>query len=558
MKFTKSRAAGLVLTTALLFSSVLPWGCTASTVKDVGDIEKLSAEFIEAVGTGDEDSWEGLIDGDMSDMIEDLLYPDITYKLASRITLDEVESVDVDRENNKAKARLKISYIDINEFARANNNGIIMSEADYLSSIDSYDAREKTNITMNYVYDEESGTWLIKKNSAEKYFELINQTHLLNIAPMPEEAFYELTTGVFESFAEGNFETPYFTIDMNEVRVFDDFASDEQILVDAAEEFAKAYFTYIVDHGLRFENTEYYYVYSTEVWATAPSRYEILEYISTDEVVTKYYIAQIRAENAPDEAIADEIWMQMYADIYYDLAGMIPMMSGEDYVVDMTLDPAGYYLMFYEDIVFIPITKSEVYAASQITDEQDQRCYQAAVDSLYLAGELTDEQYEEYMAALDDWGSVSGNYKGDDGYIYWPGTENHGNQAEKVYEYVPDWSDGTMIYGTSSVDIQGIYMHYSKEPGWLNTAGYCVDEDGITVMVTFDHKFAKGTVLEFDWVVDDEDYGDTQIFIVEENGQDTFEFTIPVTDIPLYGCVDFRLWEEGHSHVIAYVSLTQT
>ena len=558
MRIAKSRAAGLILTSALLISSVLPWGCTDSTIKDVGDIEKLSAAFIEAVGTGDENNWEDLIDGDISDTVEALSNPDISFKFASQITLEEVESVDVDRENNKAKARLEISYIDIEEFAGAYNNGIIRSESDYLALVDSFDSREKTNITMNFVLDETTGTWLIKKNSAEKYFELINQTYLLNIAPMPEEAFYELTTGVFESFAEGNFETPYFTIDMNEVRVFDDFASDEQILVDAAEEFAKAYFTYIVDHGLRFENTEYYYVYSTEVWATAPSRYEILEYISTDEVVTKYYIAQIRAENAPDEAIADEIWMQMYADIYYDLAGMIPMMSGEDYVVDMTLDPAGYYLMFYEDIVFIPITKSEVYAASQITEEQDQRCYVAAVDSLYQAGELTDEQYEEYMAALDDWSSVSGNYEGDDGYIYWPGTENYENQAVNVYEYVPDWSDGTMIYGESSVDIQGIYMHYSKEPGWLNTAGYCVNEDGVTVMVTFDHKFTKGTVLEFDWVVDGNDYGDTQTFIVEENGQNTFEFTIPVRDIPLYSCVDFRLWEEGHSHVIAYVSLTQT
>ena len=557
MKIAKSRAARVLMTAALLVSAVFPFGCTASTVKDVGDIEKLSAEFIEAVGTGDEDNWKDLIDGDISDTVESLNYPDISFKLASQITLDEVESVDVDRENNKAKARLKISYIDINEFARANNNGAILSEEDYLSSVDSFDSRENMNLTMNYVFDETTGTWLIKKNSAEKYFELISQTYMLNIAPISEDAFCALITEVFEDFAEGSFETPYFTLDLDEARVFDDFASDEEILSNAAEEFAKAYFTYIVDHGLRFENIEYYYVYSAEVWGTAPSRYEILEYISTDEVVTKYYMAQIRAENAPDDAAAEKIWMQMYADIYYDLADMIPAMSGEDYAVEMTLDPTGYELMFYEDIDFIPITKSEVYAASQITDEQDQRCYETAVENLYLMGELTGEQYEEYLEVINDWGRVSGDYTGEDGYIHWSGTSHYDNQAYKVYEYVPSWSDGTMIYGESSVDEQGIYMHYSKEPGWLNTAGYNVSDSGIVVMVTFDHKFANGTVLEYDWEIDGVAYESDNVVVVQ-TGADTFEFKIPETEIPLYGSVDFRLWEEGHSHVIAYVSLTQT
>ncbi len=558
MKNASCRAAGLVLTTALLISAVLPSGCTSSAVKDAGDIEKLAAEFIEAVGTGDEDNWKDLIDGDISDTVEELKYPDISFKLASQITLDEVESVDVDRENNKAKARFRISYIDMNEFADVYIGGSIMCESDYLSSIDSFDSRDKMNLTMNFVLDETTGTWLIKKTSAEKYFDIISQTYMLSIAPISENAFCELITEVFEDFAEGSFETPYFTLDTDEIRVFDDFASDEQILADAAEEFAKAYFTYITDHGLIFENIEYYYVYSAEVRGTAPSHYEILEYISTDEVVINYYMAQIRAENAPDDATADEIWMRMYADIYYALAEKIPMMSGEDYEVEMILDPTGYELMFYEDIDFFPITKSEVYAASLITDEQDQRCYETAVENLYLAGELTGEQYEEYLAATDDWGNVTGDYTDEEGHINWAGTENHENMAENVYEYVPDWSDGTMIYGESSVDIRGICMHYSKEPGWLNTAGYCVDEDGITVMVTFDHKFTKGTVLEYDWYINDDVYGDTQIVTVEENGQVTFEFTIPVTSIPIYGTVDFRLWEEGHSHVIAYVSLTQT
>jgi hypothetical protein len=206
----------------------------------------------------------------------------------------------------------------------------------------------------------------------------------------------------------------------------------------------------------------------------------------------------------------------------------------------------------------LPFTSYDLTGAGVISDEQAQECYVQAVTNLYLAGELTEEQYEELLEGADGEGDAAADYTNADGYIEWQGTEAHQNQAVKVYEYLPDWSDGTLIYGASDTDENGIYMHYSKEPGWLNTAGYCVNEDGVTVMVTFDHKFTKGTVLEFDWVVDGNDYGDTQTFIVEENGQNTFEFTIPVTDIPLYSCVDFRLWEEGHSHVIAYVSLTQT
>jgi hypothetical protein len=114
------------------------------------------------------------------------------------------------------------------------------------------------------------------------------------------------------------------------------------------------------------------------------------------------------------------------------------------------------------------------------------------------------------------------------------------------------------MYGASDTDENGIYMHYSKEPGWLNTAGYCIDDHGITMMVTFHKSFTMGTVLEYDWELGDEDYGETEQFTVQENGQRTFEFTLPVDSVPTPGGVEFRLWEQGHSHVIAYVYLIQT
>ena len=101
-------------------------------------------------------------------------------------------------------------------------------------------------------------------------------------------------------------------------------------------------------------------------------------------------------------------------------------------------------------------------------------------------------------------------------------------------------------------------MHYSKEPGWLNTAGYHIGLEGITVMVTYDHKFQSGTTLVYDWYIDGQNYGDSVTFTVQEDGTTDFEFTFPDPDIRGYSTCELRLWEEGHNHVIAYVLLTQT
>ena len=101
-------------------------------------------------------------------------------------------------------------------------------------------------------------------------------------------------------------------------------------------------------------------------------------------------------------------------------------------------------------------------------------------------------------------------------------------------------------------------MHYTKEPGWLDTAGYCIGPDGITVMVKYDHVFPAGTELVFDWYIDGVQYGDSISFTVSKDGSTEFEFTLPDSEISKYGTCELRLWESGHSHVIAYVKLTKT
>ncbi|MBQ5767686.1 MAG: hypothetical protein IIV94_02220, partial [Clostridiales bacterium] len=142
--------------------------------------------------------------------------------------------------------------------------------------------------------------------------------------------------------------------------------------------------------------------------------------------------------------------------------------------------------------------------------------------------------------------------------VNWQGTPEHENQAVNVFEYIPDWSDGTLIYGGSDIDSNGIYMHYSKEPGWLHTAGYNIGDDGVTVMLKYDHVFLAGDELEYDWYINGEQYGDTVKFTVEDDGTLEFEFTFPDYEIDRYSTCELRLWESGHSHVIAYVKLTKT
>jgi hypothetical protein len=269
-------------------------------------------------------------------------------------------------------------------------------------------------------------------------------------------------------------------------------------------------------------------------------------------------MAAIRIESGCSYMTEDEIWSSMYAEIYFDLAKKIPDMDGEDYSQTIYFDTTAYDPEIVLGWSLLPFTSYDMVGAGAVSDAQAQECYIQAVTNLYLAGALTEEQYNEYLDTSEDNDEGAGDFQNEVGFIDWPGTEDHPNQAVLVYEYIPDWSDGTLIYGASDTDENGIYMHYSKEPGWLNTAGYCIDDDGITIMVTFDKSFTMGTVLEYDWELGDEDYGETEQFTVQENGQNTFEFTLPVDSVPTPGGVEFRLWEQGHSHVIAYVYLIQT
>ena len=212
--------------------------------------------------------------------------------------------------------------------------------------------------------------------------------------------------------------------------------------------------------------------------------------------------------------------------------------------------------------LIIPIDWYEAEEALERTPEQEFRCREKACEDLLASGEISQEKYDIYMLAIErDRYINSGGTVPEYEFIRnveWEGTGEYVNQAVDVVEVLPDFSDGQLLYGESEYDSNGYYIFYSSEPGWLNKAGYYIDNDKVVVMLKYDNKFAKGTTLVYDWYVDDEEVGDSVFFTVEEDDTDEFVFEIPNMQIGRYSKYEFRLWEEDHMHVIAYVSLSQT
>lgn len=558
MKNVLKKAVGLVITTALLMTTVFPTACMSREARDTEAIKYTATRFFEAFNETDSSIMEELVDGDFLSDYMTGPYVDIRIKLASETKIEEFKSIDINRDNNTARARLKISYIDVFKFSKTHTG--YKTSKEYLEELDSYSDREETNLTLNFTYDKDEDRWMIKKSSAEKYMELFDNVLFLNIASISKESADMLFSKVCPALADGQFDQPFFEFNLGSMRVFDDRVIDDPMVLEAVEAFTQAYFGYIVDHGITIETADDDYLYSAVLTGTAPSKAEILEYFTSDEFLIESYMYTVRLDTATNPQKYNEYAAQMCAEIYYDLAKQIPSMNGEDYSVRLSIDPTVSDSKAYFDGSIIPISDSDVYiVASQVSDDQMVRCYQKAVENLYLAGEITQEQYENLLSNINQ--IKNANYDTNDTFVTtvsWEGTENHANQAVNVYEYIPEWSDKTFYYGKSEIDPNGIFMHYSKNPEWLDTAGYCIADDGITVMVRFNHKFEIGTELAFDWYIGGDIYGTTEKYIVEEDGAYIFEFTIPVTSLDKYQECEFRLWEKGHSHVVAYVKLTQT
>ena len=559
MKTLKHKAVVTILTAAMLMTSLLPAGCAGRKNKDMVEIQRKAEEFIYRFATGDADTVKDLVDGRFDYQISYAKQHEIMLKIASKTEIDEIETVEVDRKAGKARLRTKISYISIREFGRDKDNQNLTKE-ECLEKADSYEKRTTANFSFAFVLDDE-GEWKIKNSTADRYEDLFNHQYYLSVVALSKDQAKQECKSVFEKLARGEFNQQMFKFDLSEMGAFNTWGRSEPNIKDAMTEFAKAYFSFVVEHGITVEETDTPLQF--KVTGYVPSKEALLSYYAGDEYAQESCMAEIRAEIAGNDSKRQAVWDDFIAGIYYDLAKQIPNLMGEEFSVILKVKAKGDAVDIVSESPLFGITTDDIFACPKYDFNQEKAARKKAIQALFDAGELTRAQYDRYMSEFrNDGGNYPGrntnNNNASNGTTSWQGTSKYPNQAVNVKEETPDWSDGNLIYGTSDPDKNGIRMHYSKEPGWLNTAGYNVSGNGITVLVKFDRKFSKGTELEFDWDIN----GSTQKygvpFVVPEDGMDEFEFSIPSKLVSAGNTAEFRLWETGHTHVIAYVKLTKT
>ena len=570
MKKSGNRAVGLLLTTVMLLGFLLPSGCLNFRAGDPEQIEMLVNYFIEDFAEGDEDGVEFLVEEGFECDFKTGPKEEVMLKMASRTEIREIVNIDVDNKAHEAKAKVKISYVNAEDII-FNYDNYGKTKEQYFELIDKAVLQTKT-LKFNFFYIPSEGKWIIAKESAEKYKALFDFASQVNMIMMSEYDASLLFDRAIDRFAEGDFDSPECPLDIYTIRYFDSCLTDDEVVNEGAREYAKAYFKYIADHGytIHIDSDNHY---RAVLYGYAPSKNEILDYVSSDECVEADYIVRMRLVSANRQDVQpDTLRSAIDADLYKNLAKKIPDMSPDNFQVDLRI-VIDYDLnsgKTYERLevsdentgLIIPIDWYEAEEALERTPEQEFRCREKACEDLLASGEISQEKYDIYMLAIErDRYINSGGTVPEYEFIRnveWEGTGEYVNQAVDVVEVLPDFSDGQLLYGESEYDSNGYYIFYSSEPGWLNTAGYYIDNDKVVVMLKYDNKFAKGTTLVYDWYVDDEEVGDSVFFTVEEDDTDEFVFEIPNMQIGRYSKYEFRLWEEDHMHVIAYVSLSQT
>lgn len=559
MKTKKNKAVVVLMTAALLLTSLLPSGCVSRKNKDIVELQRKAEEFIYQFAAGDADAVKDLVDGRFDYQISYAKQHEILLKIASKTEIDDIETIEVERNDGKARIRTKISYIDVREFGRNKENKNLTKE-ECLEKIDSYEKRATANFSFVFVLDDE-GEWKLKNTAAERYEDLFNHQYYLSVVTLSKDQAKQECISVFDKLARGEFNQQLFTYNLNEMDAINTWGRTEQNIKDAKIEFAKSYFSFIVEHGLTVEETKTPLQY--KITGYVPSEEALLSYYASDEYAIESSMATIRAELAKNDAKRQAVWDDYIAQIYYDMAKQIPNLMGEEFSVIFKIKANGDDVKIEADGPLFGITTDDLFACPKYEYAQGQAARKKAIQALFDAGELTRAQYDRYMSEFREDGRNNAPQQttvvdASDGTTSWQGTSQYPNQAVNVKEETPDWSDGNLIYGTSDPDKNGIRMHYSKEPGWLNTAGYNISGNGITVLVKFDRKFSKGTELEFDWDINGSTQKYAVPFVVPEDGMDEFEFSIPSKLVSAGNTAEFRLWEKGHAHVIAYVKLTKT
>ena len=171
---------------------------------------------------------------------------ELVFRAASKTEIIEYKNIEIDRQSNSARARLKISYVD---FIKLTDSvfGTYLSKEDYLQKIDNNEGLSTTNLTLRYHYDKDLGRWLIDDASAEKYEHLFHDAFWISLAKLSVKEAKDAFENLIPGLANGEFEQDYYTFCLENAMIFGDGDSEDPAIREAATEFVKSYYSYIVE-----------------------------------------------------------------------------------------------------------------------------------------------------------------------------------------------------------------------------------------------------------------------------------------------------------------------
>ena len=89
MKTRKNKAVVVLMTAALLLTSLLPTGCASRENKDMTALQYNIEEFLDKFASGDKNAIEDLVDGRFDYQISSAKNSELLLKIASKSGIEE-------------------------------------------------------------------------------------------------------------------------------------------------------------------------------------------------------------------------------------------------------------------------------------------------------------------------------------------------------------------------------------------------------------------------------------------------------------------------------------
>ena len=547
------KVTAVVLAIAIMTAT----GCQSKDEKNTELIQAVTTDFFEALVEEDSDRIEELTGGlEYESSLENLREYlgdnyDIFQRFLSYTEVVEMGEVEFDYEHGRAKMRTTFSFLDI-EGLTGDLEFPYCTHDELMEMLDEYDSCKHKTFTLEYEIDSDSGEWILTKKSAAKVINFIGTK--INRFPTIVEVSPVQARQMVEDFLNGLAETGTYDdimvdLDIDDFRVYENVTErgDGPQTQEALSGFISAYMSYVLDHDYTIEAVSPFYFI---LHGSAPSDEDLYEQLSAPEFLYEYYQNEMSYIYL-NRSHEDEMDAQS-AHVYDWLAGAVDFAEPEDYTLSVSISP--YSMdggMITVESSIIPEPYRGLYEAMHSVDwETFEEMMSAAAEGLNASGEMSDILYVEILNGLtpENYGyALSGNGN----------SSGRPNQAVGTYEQVPSWcEDGSIVYGYSNPDANGYWMFYSKEPGVLDTVGYYLGDGGIWITNYYDCEFNAGDILEVDWWIDGNQVVSSDRVYVNEDGTTEIEVFLPFYNAGDFTECEMRLWEEGHNHVISYVTLT--